>query len=406
MLDSLFIRRYLFSSQKSVVKILSIISVLGISLGVASMIVVLAVMNGFDKAIEERNLKAMPHVIVKTNSKDEISKLKKLESSFVEYTKQDVLLRTVEGVSTGAIFYGLNAISLNNIASKIGQSIEIIETENGRITSGKPKVIEAPIDLKRREVAIGYDLARSIGVIDNDEITLIAPESLLTPDEAPVYEKFIIKALIRTEISELDTRYVFFNQSLFPSRFKDTASLEEGVEARLPNPYVATKIAGNLKKHGYKNVLTWQDLNQALFYSLKMEKRLMGIFLALTILVSSFSIMSVLFLLVAEKRKDVGVLKSMGAKASQIAKMFLKIGVTIGFGGIVSGSLLGLLICYLLLRYPIIELPDVYYDTRFPVLVDYFVVTGIIIFGFLVTVLSSYLPARLASRQSPIEIFK
>lgn len=406
MIYGLFIKRYLFSHQKSVVKILSIISIFGISLGVATMIVVLSVMNGFDKAIEDRNLKALPHLIVKSTSVELKTSLIKKEPRFNNYSKQDVLIRTVEGVFSGAVAYGMTASNLKNIGQKMGQSVEIIEAANGTITTGRPKVLPEPVILGRKEIAMGYDLARSLGIVEGDEVTLISPESLLTPDEAPVVEKFQVKALIKTDISELDGRHLFFDENYFPSRFAEAASLEKGLEARFDDPYKGVLLAAELKESGINQIYSWQDLNQALFYSLKMEKRLMGIFLALTVLISSFSIMSVLYLLVTEKRRDVGVLKSMGAKKNQITQLFLRVGIALGVAGLIFGTALGLLICYLLVRFPIIKLPDVYYDTQFPVLVEPGVIAGIVVFGFFMALLSSILPARLAAEQSPLDIFK
>lgn len=381
-------------------------SVIGIGMGVMTMIVVLSVMNGFNEAIEERILKSMPHLVIKTDSVDQQKYILSLQPGFSSFSKQDVLMRTVEGIYSGAIAQGTDTASLEKLGMKIGQSVEIIENSKGMITTARPKEISPGVTLGKRELAMGYELARSLGVVEGDEVTMISPESLLTADEIPVYEKFNVRALLKTDVSELDSRYVFFNQNYFPSRFRDAASLEHGLEIRFKNPYKAFSVAQELQENGIKNIQTWQDLNQALFYSLKMEKRLMGIFLALTVLISSFSIMSVLYLMVAEKRKDVGILKAIGARNSQVSQIFIRLGLMIGLTGLALGTFAGLFVCFALIKYPIIKLPDVYIDTRFPILVDPKMIVGILLFSLAVTLLSSFFPAKWAASHNPTDTLR
>ena len=220
---------------------------------------------------------------------------------------------------------------------------------------------------------IGVDLARGLGIFEGDEITLVAPESLLLPaGEIPIYEKATVKALVRTDVPDVDGHVVFYDADHGLSRLKDTASLEKGLEIRLKDPENAPDLAAKIRKMKWGPVKTWQDMNAALFYSLRMEKTLMGVFLGLTVLVACFSIISVLVLLVTEKRADVGVLKALGATKNIIRRIFVTIGLTLGLLGILGGTLFGLLICWIIVRYPIIRLPDIYYDTSFPVRVEPF----------------------------------
>jgi ABC-type lipoprotein release transport system permease subunit len=113
-----------------------------------------------------------------------------------------------------------------------------------------------------------------------------------------------------------------------------------------------------------------------------------------------------LYLMVAEKRKDVGILKALGARSSQITKIFIRLGLIIGVTGLAIGTILGLLTCYLLAKYPLITLPDVYVDTRFPVLIDPKVIFGILVFSLIMTLISSFFPAQLAAAPSPTDILR
>jgi lipoprotein-releasing system permease protein len=243
------------------------------------------------------------------------------------------------------------------------------------------------------------DLARSLGIYEGDTVTLVAPESLLLPSgEIPVYEKAVVKALVRTDVPEVDGHVVFFDVDKGLHRLDETASMEKGLEIRLNNPESAPDLAEKMVKLTTGKVKTWRDMDAALFYSLKMEKTLMGVFLGLTVLVASFSIMSVLVLLVTEKRTDVGILKALGATRNTVRRIFTLIGLTLGVVGILGGTVLGLIICWVIVRYPIIHLPDIYYDTSFPVKVEPITIGMIVILGLLLTLAGTFVPAwRVAS---------
>jgi len=411
MLERLFILRYMWGSSKaSVVKTIATLSVLGISLGVLAMVVVLSVMQGFDDAIKNRLLGAEPHLVTGENSAEvrpTIEKILGKRGVAQRYSKQDVIVRTVDGIFAGGVAQGEEPIGLANLAKRIRHNVEVIDSSSGAVATSKNAV--APIDFKLgpKEIAMGMDLARSIGVFEGDEVDVVAPESLLLPaGEIPVYEKAKIRALVRTDVPDIDSHVLFFDFGDGLKRLRQTASLERGIEIRLKNPDEAPKFADKFKKAGIQDVKTWQEMNSALFYSLKMEKTLMGLFLGLTILVSSFSIVAVLVLLVTEKRTDVGILKAIGATKAKVRSIFMSIGLALGLVGIFSGVVLGLIVCWLLKTYPIIQLPDIYYDTSVPVSVEKGVVLGIILLGTLLTLCGTIIPAWRVSKFEPIDAIR
>jgi lipoprotein-releasing system permease protein len=305
----LFLKKYLLSqNQKSVVRTLSFISVFGVGLGVMAMIVVLSVMNGFDEAIEKRILRVQPHVVVREQDPVSLEKIKTIvkHGEVQGFTRQDVIVRTLEGIFSGAILQGAKNEKIQSMGSQVVRAREVFEDQNGVVTM-KQKLGKEKIDvLGQNEVVVGADLARSLGIFAGDEVLLIAPESLLVATEKPIVEKVRVKALLRSDVSEIDSRFLFYNKDLGLKKMDQTASLESGVEIFLEDPFDALSIKSKLQQNKITQVQTWQDLNAALFYSLKMEKRLMGVFLALTILVSSFSIMSVLFFINYRKKKGHG----------------------------------------------------------------------------------------------------
>lgn len=407
MLNRLFATRYLRgTSSTSVVKILGTISVFGIGLGVLSMIVVLSVMNGFDEEIEKRTLQAQPHLVIQSdNLGDRVKVTQVIPNSKIQaFSKQDIIIRTIDGVFSAAEAYGVEPGQLPARGRRISRAVEVIEKGDGSVrTNVKSTAKNQEIQMGENEIVVGYDLARSLGIFEGDEVTLIVPESLLVAGETPVFQKVKVKALLSTDVQDIDTRSVYYDMNRGLRKFKDTASTSQGFEVRLADPHTASYYKSKLRTAGFQKVKSWEDLNAALFYSLAMEKKFMGIFLAITVLVSSFSIMSVLFLLVTEKQKDVGILKALGATRRQILSIFSSVGFILGALGIGGGTLLGLGVCLYLKKFNFIKLPDFYQDTSIPVKVDPTVIVGIVVLGAVMIILSALWPALKVSKTLPIE---
>ncbi len=411
MLERLFITKYLFGKNKgSLVKTMAFLSVGGIGLGVLAMIVVLSVMGGFDEAIKNRLLGVQPHIVVqdlRPETQNIVTQVIGAWGKVESFSKQDVILRTLDGFFSGAIAQGVSEEALEHLGRRVSSKVEVIDSGASVTTTSKQHTSGIDFKLGPKEVAIGNELARSLGVFEGDEVNLVAPENLLLPaGEVPIYEKVRVKALVRTDVPDIDSHIVFYDAASGLRRLQETASLERGLEIRLKDPSDSPRFAETLKKSGVLRVKTWQELNSALFYSLKMEKTLMGLFLGLTVLVSSFSVVAVLVLLVTQKRMDVGILKSLGATKGKIRRIFMAIGATLGLVGIGGGTLLGLIVCWLLARYPIIRLPDIYYDTSLPVRVDKNIVVGIVIFGAFITLLGTVVPAWRISNSDPVKALR
>jgi lipoprotein-releasing system permease protein len=416
MLNRLFVIRYLLGKSKSsVVKTIAIISVCGISIGVLAMVVVLSVMNGFDDGIKNRLLGAEPHIVVKGETPGLFELLKSHigENGQIErFAKQDIVIRTLDGIFSGAEAEGFEMEALAHLGKKTHHAVEVFDSGHISNSSKKSELENTRLSLGPKEIAVGVDLARSLGIFEGDEVSVLAPESLLYPaGELPLYEKAKVRALLRTDVYDIDSRVVFYDVSKGLRKLSDSASLERGFEVRLNNPDDAEKVAAEIRdfdliKNSKIKIDTWRTRNAALFYSLKMEKSLMGLFLALTILVSSFSVVSVLVLLVTEKRRDMGILMGMGATKAQVRSIFMSIGTVLGFVGIGSGTILGLFICLLLQKYPIIKLPDIYYDTTVPVRVDFLVIAGVVVLGTLLTILGTLIPVWRISENNPIDAIR
>jgi lipoprotein-releasing system permease protein len=415
-----FFIRYLFSRRAgALVRLISWLCILGVGVGVLAMVVVLSVMTGFGGAIQERLLSVEPHIMVKLKDlKNESTavidlqvELEKLslfpkKTEYFAFEDQDVIIRTIDGYFGGAVARGIEPTALKRMLDKL-RAIEIEkESDIGQeIANTKDyKGWEQIEGLKAGEVVIGIDLAKSLGIFTGDEITAVPPESLLLPaGEVIPHEKVVVKRVLRTNLPDFDNGFLFYRRDM-SFRWRDRpASLQKGVAVYLPDPYKADALIKRMPKNKNWEVESWNQRNSALFYSLKMEKLLMTVFLGLTLFIGSFSIVTVLVLLGTQKRRDIGILLACGFSKSKTRNLFAGVGFILSSIGVVSGLVIGLIICYILDNYSIIELPDIYYDQRIPVSVDAGLIGGLLLIAALIAFLGSWLPAYLNTSLTPVE---
>ncbi|MBX9767101.1 MAG: FtsX-like permease family protein [Bdellovibrionales bacterium] len=444
------IRRYLFSNQTtSIMKTMTRLSLLGVTLGVMTMIVVLSVMTGFSKIIRDRLLSIEPHLTVAAGKDMQASAedspeggggmvaasddgggglatsdipvtrgpnptRKSLEGFFEgaagteisSYERQDVIIRTMDGLFSGGVAKGLDENGLKLFRDGLQRSKQ---KAGGAVNEGITVKAEVPSfspDLKANEIIIGADLARGLGVFEDDEVVLLPPESLLAPKgEVPQIEKVKVRALLRTNIPDIDGHLIFYRKDRTLKRFQGAASRTYGFEIRLADPDAVTQWIEPLKVQGWK-VETWQTRNSALFYSLKMERMLFSIFLGLTIFISSFSIVIVLVMLSVHKRREIGTLMALGLSPARTQVVFTQLGLMLSGAGVFAGLILGLGICLIGRNLDLDFLPDIYYDTRIPFELEPSLMTGIMIIAVLVGLVAAWIPARINSRLSPIEALR
>ncbi len=407
---------YLLSRRAgSTVRIVAWLCILGVGIGMMSFVIVLSVMNGFNSSIKNRLLAVEPHLVVTLKGKNQISEieadpiyqnLKKDKSLQVEtYESQDIIIRTAEGLYGGAVARSVEKESLKNIFD------EVHKADNQRRALKKTedlvtKVVDETIDLAEGEVVIGVDLAHSLGIFEGDQITAISPETLLMPkSEVPKIEKLKVKTTISTNIPEIDSKFIYYARDKSFLHLKYSASKEAGIEVRLPNPDNFQELKTSLEKQG-AIVASWRDRNSTLFYALRMEKLAMGSFLSLSALIASFSIVTVLVLLLTQKRKDIGILMAMGLSKRDTRNLFLKLGLTLSSIGLFGGLFIGTIICLLIDHYPLPILPDIYYDATIPAKVDPVLIVVTIIFASIISVLSAWLPTRKYTNLNPADALR
>lgn len=388
-----FVKNYLFSKRAgAVVKLISWVSILGIGISVAAMIVVLNVMNGFNSAIHKRLLSVDPHLYVPLNESLKFSELSKTldenqlftEASYFFVREEDVIFRTIDALFSGAIARGVPVKNFEMMKDKIMMQSDQ-ESKSW--------------DLAKNEVAVGEDLARALGIYLGDELTFIQPESLLLPvDEVPKYEKLKVKSIFRSNVADVDSKYIIYPLGKSFFSFRDSLSAKSLAHIYLKDKDQLSQAESYLKTKNIK-YRTWKDQNSSYLYALRMERIAMGSFLGLTIVIASFTILMVLSLVISQKRKDIALMQTMGLGPKSTRQLFTAFGFQLGAMGSLGGFILGILFCLIVEHFGILELPkEIYYDYKIPVEIDYFLSFMILIASLVLSYLASFVPAFLGSK--------
>lgn len=420
-------RHYLFSRRAgALVRTVAWLCIFGVGVGVMALLVVLSIMNGFNDSLKNRLLAVEPHLVVKIPDVNdyaavqghaifsELNSRPQFQARVLE--TQEILVRTADGVFGGGLARGVEPDGLRQILREIkkaahkskGAPPEQIISDQAMQTPLEVGGPEGPDDvmLGPGEVLIGVGLARQLGIFPGEKVTVIAPEALLLPvGEAPDFERVTIKGLLATNIADIDDKAIFYPRATTLLHLHDSASKEVAIEVRLPDPNNFSGIKAELEGKGAK-VTTWIDRNSSLFYALKMEKVAMGSFLGLSALIASFSILTVLVLLLTQKRKDIGVLMAMGLSPARTRAVFVRLGLLLSGIGIGGGLLVGLTLCFILSTVELDILPSIYYETTIPAKVDARLVFGVIFVAGLVSGFSAYFPARKHTRLAPAEALR
>jgi lipoprotein-releasing system permease protein len=371
-------------------------------MGVAALLIVLSVMNGFNLTIRGRMLNFEPHLVVTMPSRPSGKQLADLFHKLNEVTPveridrfeaQDLILRTQDGAFGGAIAKGYDHMALSALLERAGR----VTHRHGEKPNGSEGDLLSDEDdgdpLKPNEVILGADLARNLGVFEGDEILLVPPETLLLPKgEVPKLQKFKIKSLVNTQVPDVDSKLLFYELNEKASRNK-VLSLDTGFELRLEDPYKADRLKARLTELGFKTQ-TWAERDTSLFYSLKMESFLMALFLTLAVLITSFSIVTVMILLMNQKRKDIGLLQAMGLSLVRTRRVFFRVGLLLSSVGILGGVVVGTSVSLILDRYPLEILPDVYTDTTLPAKLTWGIFFFVLGASAFIAIVGSWLPVK------------
>lgn len=389
MLSWLFFRRYLMSKRAgSLVKRIAWLSMLSIGVAVAAFILVLSVMSGLHENINQRILALEPHLIIEFDRKltEEAMAQHPIQETLLglkgvdyqPFDRQDVILRSTEGVFHGAVARGVSESSLENMQERL------MTLENSK-SAAVPTFLDVP---EEDQVILGSSLAAQMNVYEGDYVTVLSPESLLmAPGENPPFSKVMVKQIVSTNVSELDSEMVLYIRGKALLNFSKTGSRSRGWDLWLKDPYDAGSVKEQLARFTDLKIQTWRERNSAVFLALRLEKLMLGSFLGLSALITTFSIWSVLTLLITQKRREMGLLMAIGLSGRRLMDLFQKVGMYLASIGLGGGLFLGISTALYIENNPLQVLPDIYYDSEVPAKVDFvfiaivFVTAIIVIYG-------------------------
>lgn len=393
--------RYLRAKRKQkFISLITLISILGVAVGVMALIVVLAVYTGFTEGLRDQIIGINSHVIVQSYA-GAIRQPRELMAAVaatpgvvaqtpVIYTQA---LITSNATSSGVVLHGIDPESNQKVVA-IGEKM-------------KSGALESLNQEQPPTIVLGSDLARTLQVLPGDRVQLLAPNGPLTPmGVLPKLRVASVSGIFATGMYEYDANAGYLGLDLARSLAGLEPEAVHAIEVRVQDVERADAVAAAIgQRLGSSYVVRdWMQLNQNLFAALKLEK--LGIFIALDliILVAALNIISALIMLVMEKNRDIAILKSMGATTSAIMRIFLYQGLVIGVTGTILGVFSGLGLCRILKTCKIIELPaNVYPMSTIPVKVVPADVTLIAVSALVITLLATLYPSRKATGVQPAE---
>ena len=401
--------RYLRAKQRhAFISLITILSIAGVAVGVMALIVVIAVMAGFEADLKSRILGGQPQVIVKRHGgafSDYPKVLKEIEQTegveaATPFILSQVMLRAKGGASC-AVLRGIDPDSAGRVMTTL-QQVRLPDPASAGSTRDTPAAIPG--------IVLGRELARNLGVVEDDIIYLISPRGMLSPiGHVPAMKQFRVTGFFKSGMYDYDQTFAYIHIK-DAQRLMRMGNSVSGIDIRVTNIYEAreiSKLITSKLKFPYW-AMDWMQMNRNLFKALKLERRVMFIILTLIILVAAFNIASSLIMMVMGKTRDIAILKAMGATERSIRKIFVFNGMVIGTFGTLLGLGLGLFLCFLLKHINVHELAgDIYYfTTSLPVKLEFVNVISIIVAALVICFLATLYPARQASKLSPVEAIR
>ena len=377
--------------KEGFLKIISIFSFIGIMLGVAILIIVMSVMNGFKTDLTNKILGLNPHIVIQPNSF-------KIEDYFI-----DSLKKKFKNISLSKTYSGEGIIIINNSAK--GVILKGVSKKEKNINEFfKNFLLEGNINkLDSNYVFIGSELAFNLNLTKGDSLSLMSSAFVTTPlGSIPKQERFKVAGIFSTGFLEFDQNVVFLNienaLSIFNKEEKD-----QNIEIYLNDPLKANEYKKEIQKMNPNYfVYTWSDLNKSFFSALKVERNVMFLILSLILVVAAFNIISGLTILIKNKTKEIAILKTLGLNNNSIKKSFFLTGFSIGFFSTLCGIILGTVISLNIEKIRIflskvlnLEIfpSDIYFLDKLPSEINFISLVIIFIISISISAIASYLPA-------------
>ncbi|MGE4298695.1 MAG: lipoprotein-releasing ABC transporter permease subunit [Desulfovibrionaceae bacterium] len=398
--------RYLVGKRKQTfISVISVISVLGVCLGVASLIIVLAVMNGFTTNMRDKLLGVNAHVILSqmgggiadyASLAETVNTMDGVEGA-TPFIYSEVMLSTPAGVK-GVVLYGIDPASADSVLS-IARTLHSAKLADLNGSDPFPKIF------------VGRKLADRLGLVKGSKVSLLSPAGARSAaGYAPKVRMFEVAGLFHTGMIEYDSSLAYVDMAAAADLLGFREVRASGLEIRTNDvdraDVIGARVVDALGGTPYY-ARDWKQMNENLFAALRLEKTAMFVILVMIVLVASFSIVTTLVMLVMEKTQDIAILMSMGATRASIRTIFMLQGMIIGAAGTALGYALGISSCLLLRQYQFIKLPeDVYMLDHLPILFNWVDMTMVGASALALCFLATLYPARQAARLEPAEALR
>ena len=396
MIESRIARRYLWAARKQAhTAFLSFISMLGLAVGVATLLISIALLSGLQGQIKGRLIESSPQILVEPAGSNTIDRSAEIIAAARQLGMKDIRAY-VSGIAWGG-----------NSDQGRGRPMRVRSITPGHEPETDPRRGRPRIwDSGEEEIFLTRGYAASLSLDAGDALTVIAPRMRLTPfGPVPVMRRYRITRIVLPPSEEQNTdAWLAYDQAstLFGTTEGPTAIEMFGPAER------AEEIQGSLAgRFGGAQFKTWKEINRPLFLALRLEKIVMFATISLIIFVAALNLVSSLSMLILEKRPSVGVLRTLGATERNILALFMQLGLLIGITGTILGNVFGIGLSWAANRWHLIPLPpDMYFISYLPFSLDVQDVVGVNVVAICLSILATWYPARIASRLDPIAAIK
>ena len=396
--------RYLLAKRRQVfISVISLVSTLGVTVGVAALVISMALMTGLQGELQDKILGSSAHVFVF-----------KPTTGIDDYHAEVAKIRAIPGVigaapavMAKAMITGLNIgfVAVKGVDPELEPSVTDL---TGTLTDGKLSDLVPASEDDLPGIVLGKDLAGQTGAMVGDTVTLTTPEGSLTPmGVMPRQRRFTVVGTFRLGLYDVDSTTGLV--ALEPGMRLAGVDKVDHIEVKIADIYDAPQVADRMAAEFGPDYVTqdWTDINQQLYSALMLEKIGMGIGIGLIVMVAALNIIASLILLVMEKTRDIAILKTMGASKRSIMLVFLLQGTIIGVIGTVLGALAGTAIATIADRYRLISIPsDVYQVSYLPFKVLPGDLVSVIIGAVVVCFIATLYPSRQAAKLDPAQALR
>jgi lipoprotein-releasing system permease protein len=396
--------RYLGArGQRATLSLFVWIGVGGVFLGVAALIVVLAVMTGFQDGIRDRIISANPHLLIfqaggkaLTDAESVAGRIREVPGvrTATPFVLQQALFTAASGATHGGLVRGVD-LAAQGVQSDVRSQVKVGSVTP--LTAGEPSIL------------LGVELARTLGVVVGDPVTVISPQGAITAvGMVPKMRRYTVAGTVEVGMHEYDSSLAYLALPM-AQEFGGLGQGVTGVEVKLVDPFDAKRVGrAVMGRLGFPYwTRDWMEMNRNFFAALQLEKLALFVIVTIIVLVAGFAIIGHLVLLVAEKRKEIGILKAIGASNSSISMVFFTVGMIIGVVGTVAGSIVGLTLIWLQNTFKLIRLAgDVYQIDHLPMKLstgDFILVVGSTL---AISLIATIIPARRAGALAPVDVLR